>query len=95
MLHDVASFEQRGLPAVAILSDGFRAQAEYQARCLGLENAARVFVRHPISDQTIAELQKKADGVFDDAIYGLKNVPLPPAAVSEPATPVSEGSCST
>ena len=40
-------------------------KAQYQAKALGLEDAPRVFVQHPISDQTPAQLHAKADAVFE------------------------------
>ena len=42
-------------------------QAEYQALSLGLEACRRLFVQHPISDATPAEIVIKADGVYDEA----------------------------
>jgi len=63
-LHDISFFEKAGLPAVALLSNAFKPQAQYQAKSLGLSDAARVFVQHPISDQNTASIHQKADAVF-------------------------------
>lgn len=75
MMHDVAYFESQGIPAVAVVSEEFRSQAVYQGRSLGLaENASltkKVFLRHPISDQTRTQLYAKADEVFGDVVRGL------------------------
>lgn len=65
MMHDVVALERRGLPAVALLSDAFKAQALYQAAALKLSDASRLFVPHPISDQSNAALEAKADLIFD------------------------------
>ena len=70
-MHDVAAFEAAGLPSVALLSSEFRAQASYQARGLGLARAVKLFVRHPISDQSASALRAKADAVFADVVRGL------------------------
>jgi len=70
-MHDVAWFEGAGLPSVALVSGEFKAQARYQAAGLGLKDAVQLFVRHPISDQTVAALRAKADAVFADVVRGL------------------------
>jgi len=70
-LHDIASFEKAKVPAVAILSSQFKPQAEYQAASLGLKDAARVFVQHPISDQSVEAIHKKADNIFSLVIERL------------------------
>lgn len=64
-MHDTAAFERAGIPAVPLLSNAFKPQAQYQAKSLGLENAARVFVQHPISDQSTKSIHQKADDVFE------------------------------
>ena len=64
-MHDVIALERRGLPAVALLSDAFEAQALYQAAAPKLSAASRLFVKHPVSDQSNAALEAKADAVFD------------------------------
>jgi len=57
---------------VGILSTEFRPQANYQAKILDADSVARVFVPHPISDQTDQQLHSKADQVFDQVIQALK-----------------------
>lgn len=59
-MHDTCYFEANGLPCVAVLSDQFKPQALFQAQQLGAANTDRVFVQHPISDQTPEQLQAKA-----------------------------------
>lgn len=70
-MHDGAFFESKGIPSVALVSDAFKPQAQYQAKALGLEDAPRVFVQHPISDQTPAQLHAKADAVFEKVAEAL------------------------
>jgi len=67
----VASFEKAGIPAVALLSSEFKPQSQFQAAELGLSNAARVFVPHPISDQSVASIHEKADAVFTAVVERL------------------------
>lgn len=73
-MHDIAYFEKAGIPAVALLSDAFKPQAQYQAKSLGLESAARVFVKHPISDQTTSAIYQKADSVYAAVVERLISV---------------------
>ena len=63
-MHDTVFFELQGKPAVAIASSEFVDAAETQARALGMEDARRVFVPHPIQDATDAEMMDKAEAVF-------------------------------
>lgn len=70
-MHDTAHFERSGRPSAALLSDGFRPQAQYQASCLGLEKAHKLFVKHPISDQTKQQLFAKADAVYQYVVRAL------------------------
>ena len=59
-MHDVAAFEAKGLPSVALLTDQFVNQSMYQATKLGLERTARVVIPHPVVDPTMP-LDVKAD----------------------------------
>jgi hypothetical protein len=70
-LHDTVWFEIQGKPAVSIASSEFVDAAETQARALGMDAAARVFVAHPIQDATDDEMRAKADAVIDEVIRAL------------------------
>lgn len=70
-MHDGAYFEGKGVPSVCCVSDAFKPQAQYQAASLGYGDAARVFVDHPISDQTTSQLHAKADKVYAATIRAL------------------------
>ncbi len=70
-MHDTVWFEIQGKPAVSIASSEFADAAETQARALGMTEARRVFVPHPIQDATDEEMQAKADGVVDAVIEAL------------------------
>ena len=45
--------------------------AETQANALGMEDARRVFVDHPIQDATDEEMQQKAEAVLDQVMAAL------------------------
>jgi hypothetical protein len=74
-LHDTVWFEIQGKPAVSIASSEFGDAAETQAKALGMTDARRVFVPHPIQDATDDEMRAKADGVFDQIVQALTGQP--------------------
>jgi len=70
-MHDSIWFEINGKPTVVIASDVFVDAAEAQSKALGLPEAPRVFVPHPIQDATDEELQARADAIVDQVIAAL------------------------
>jgi len=70
-MSDTTYFEGKGLPCAALLSDEFKSQAVYQARQLGMSHAVRIFVSHPISDQSVKQLEAKADAVLHRVCFAL------------------------
>jgi hypothetical protein len=72
-VHDSVWFETNKKPAVVIASDVFEDAAAKQAAALGLPEARRVFVPHPIQDATDDEMRAKADAIVNQVIAALKN----------------------
>ncbi len=70
-MHDTVWFEIQGTPAVTIASSEFQDAAETQARALGMVDARRVFVPHPIQDATDDEMRAKAEGIVDAVLAAL------------------------
>lgn len=70
-MHDTVWFEIQGIPAVAIASTEFQDAAETQASALGMKDARRVFVDHPIQDATDQQMSEKADSVVERVIAAL------------------------
>jgi hypothetical protein len=70
-LHDTVWFEIHGVPAVSIASSEFQDAAETQARALGLPEAQRVFVPHPIQDATDDEMRAKASACVEAVLEAL------------------------
>jgi hypothetical protein len=70
-MHDSIWFEINGKPTVVVASDVFIDAAEAQSNALGLPEAPRVFVPHPIQDATDEELRAKADAIVDQVIQAL------------------------
>ena len=71
-MHDTVWFEIQGTPAVSIASTEFVDAAETQAKALGMLDAQRVFVAHPIQDANDEEMRAKADAVVDQVIAALR-----------------------
>ena len=59
------------MPAVTVASSEFIEAATAQAQALGMPDAQRVFVAHPIQDATDAEMKEKADSIVDEVIAAL------------------------
>ncbi len=70
-MHDTVWFEIQGIPAVSIASSEFVEAASTQANALGLSEAKRVFVDHPIQDATDVEMRAKADAIVAEVIAAL------------------------
>ena len=70
-MHDTVWFEIQGTPAVSIASSEFVDAAEAQVSALGMNDAQRVFVQHPIQDATDEEMRAKADAVVEEVIAAL------------------------
>lgn len=70
-MHDAIWFEIHGVPAAALVSEAFEDAAQDQASALGMPDARRVLVEHPIQDATDDEMRAKADQVIDRVIAAL------------------------
>jgi hypothetical protein len=70
-MHDSIWFEINGKPTVVIATDVFVDAAEAQSKALGLPEAPRIFVAHPIQDATDQEIRDKADAIVDNIIEAL------------------------
>jgi hypothetical protein len=70
-MHDSIWFEINGKPTVVIATDVFVDAAEVQSKALGLPEAPRIFVSHPIQDATDQEIREKADAIVEQIIKSL------------------------
>ena len=59
------------MPAVSIASSEFQTAAETQAAALGMDDAKRCFVQHPIQDRTDDEMRQLADEILDQVVGAL------------------------
>lgn len=71
-MHDTVWFEIQGTPAVSIASTEFVDAAQTQAEALGMTDAQRIFVDHPIQDATDEEMRAKADAIVEQVIAALQ-----------------------
>ena len=71
-MHDTVWFEIQGTPAVSIASTEFVDAAQTQAEALGMTDAQRIFVDHPIQDATDDEMRAKADAIVEQVIAALQ-----------------------
>jgi hypothetical protein len=65
-LHDSTRLEALGIPAVPVATGEFMTAARAQASALGRSDYDAVYVSHPIQDQTIPEIEARADLVVDE-----------------------------
>ena len=72
-MHDTVWFEIQGVPAVSIASTEFDDAGQTQADALGMPDAKRILVRHPIQDANDAQMSEKADAIVDQVIAALSS----------------------
>jgi hypothetical protein len=63
-VHDIADLEGRGVVGVFVASTEFVDAAAAQARALGFDDVASVFVAHPIQDRTDDEMRALAESAL-------------------------------
>ena len=59
------------MPSAFVASTEFVVAAETQAKALGFESVARVFVPHPIQDRTDDEMRALADAAFEEIVQAI------------------------
>ena len=70
-LRDVIGFEEDGRPGVLVASSVFADAATEQAAALGVPEARRVLVPHPVQDRTDEELRAMARAVVQDVLAAI------------------------
>jgi hypothetical protein len=70
-LHDTIRLENLGVPSVPVATHEFMMAARAQAAALGRPGFEAVYVRHPIQDQTKAEIEAKADAAIGEVLARL------------------------
>ncbi|GAB5372971.1 hypothetical protein AAMO2058_001710000 [Amorphochlora amoebiformis] len=77
-MHDVLQLEKSGIATSALVSDAFKPQAIYQGLQIGggsVRNLLQilVWVKHPISDQTPSQMQKKGETCYLDVVDAISS----------------------
>jgi hypothetical protein len=70
-LHDTIKLENWGIAAIAVATHEFTVPARAQAAALGRPDFDAVYVPHPIQDQTVAEIEARAELVLDEIVARL------------------------
>jgi hypothetical protein len=70
-LHDVIALEARGVPAVAVGTEPFVAEAQEQARVLAMPEQRLITVPHPIQPTPVQQVQGYAPAALAEAVARL------------------------
>ena len=77
-MHDALAAEQRGIPAVAVMTDRFEPTARAVAEVNGIPDYPYVVIAHPIANDGDEDLRRKAEDVIDRLVSLLTRRPPPP-----------------
>ena len=70
-VHDTVRLEKLGVPSVVVTTHEFITAARAQASALGRPDFDAVYVPHPIQDQTLREIEAKADDAVSEIVARL------------------------
>jgi len=70
-VRDGINLARLGLPAVALVTEDFWPQGDFVAQSLGMPDAPRVKLPHPVAGTGSANLQQVADAVVVDIMAQL------------------------
>lgn len=70
-MRDGINLARRGIPSVALVTEDFWPQGDFVAQSLGMPDAPRVKLPHPVAGTGEANLARVADTVVDDIIKQL------------------------
>ncbi len=72
-MRDGISIARLGIPAVALVTEDFWPQGDFVAQSLGMPDAPRVRLPHPVAGTGEANLRRVADDVVDAILNQLKS----------------------
>lgn len=72
---DAVSFEERGVPCVAVVTDPFARKTQFEAQALGLESIALVVLPHPVGYLELPAARAVFHLSFPQAIGALTAAP--------------------
>ncbi|NND53484.1 MAG: hypothetical protein HKN56_00750 [Gammaproteobacteria bacterium] len=70
-MRDGINIARLGLPSVALVTEDFWPQGDFVARSLGMPDAPRVRLPHPVAGTGEANLKRVAAAVVDDILARL------------------------
>jgi hypothetical protein len=73
-VHDAISAEKLGIPSAAVITDRFLPTARVMADFAGLPGYPVACIAHPISNNTPAEIQAKAEEIVGQIVAILRRV---------------------
>ena len=62
---DAITFEKRGIPAAAVITEPFQSTAEAMAKLAGMTGYPVAAVSHPFGSLSREEVRARADTIFD------------------------------
>ena len=74
-MRDGISIARLGIPSVALVTEDFWPQGDFTARSLGMPDAPRVQLPHPVAGTGQANLQQVAEQVVADIVQSFSAVP--------------------
>lgn len=70
-MRDGISIAKLGLPSVALVTEDFWPQGDFVANSLGMPDAPRVRLPHPVAGTGLANLRRVAETLVDDIVNQL------------------------
>ena len=70
-MRDGISIARLGIPAVALVTEDFWPQGDFVAQSLGMPDAPRVKLPHPVAGSGEANLRRVAETVVDEIVQKL------------------------
>ena len=74
-MRDGIAAARLGLPSVALVTEAFWPQGDFVAASLGMPDAPRVRLPHPVSGTGRENIDRVADAVVEDVIAALRGAP--------------------
>ncbi len=71
-MRDGIAAARLGLPSVALVTEEFWPQGDFVAASLGMPDAPRVRLPHPVSGTGTANIERVADAVADSVVAALR-----------------------
>ena len=71
-MRDGINFANRGIPAVALVTDEFWSQGDFVARSLGMPDVPRIKLPHPVAGTGVVNIREVAESIAPLVINALE-----------------------